>query len=145
MKCPFCQSVESRVIDKRDTENIIRRRRECLKCNKRFTTHEEVEDRPLTVIKKDNTRRPFDRSKVLSGIMRACEKTTISVDEIEAMVDRIESKLRSKGVSEIESKQIGREVMKQLKRKDKVAYIRFASVYREFKDLDDFKDELEKL
>lgn len=145
MKCPFCTFENSKVVDKRDTENIIRRRRECLSCGKRFTTYENIEDIPFMVVKKDETRRPFDRSKIRNGIMRACEKRPVSIDQIEVLVDTIESKIKSKGHSEISSKNIGKEVMKQLKKIDKVAYIRFASVYRDFKDLDDFKDEIKKL
>lgn len=145
MKCPFCQSDQLKVLDKRDSDNNIRRRRECLKCSKRFTTYEKIEEKPLLVIKKDNTRREFDRKKILSGIVKACEKRPISIEEIEEMVDLIEAKIRNKDISEVSSKVIGTEVMKVLKKKDKISYIRFASVYREFADLDDFKDALKKL
>lgn len=145
MKCPFCQATESKVIDKRDTENVIRRRRECLKCQKRFTTHEAIEDISVMVIKKDNTRCIFDKSKVRLGIAKSCEKRPVSSEEIDNMTDKVEAKIKSKGLKEIESKKIGQEIMRELKKKDKIAYIRFASVYREFADIEDFKSVLNKL
>lgn len=145
MKCPFCNSTNSKVIDKRDSENTIRRRRECLDCTKRFTTHERIEDQPLFVIKKDQTRRSFDRTKIKNGLIKACEKRPVSVEDIEDLTNKIEAKIRSKGISEIESKKIGEEIMKALKKTDKIAYIRFASVYKEFAAIEDFKDAIKKL
>jgi len=145
MKCPFCQSDQLKVIDKRDSENSIRRRRECIPCHKRFTTYENIEETPFIVIKKDNTRRSFDKSKIRVGIIKACEKRPISLDEIESIVNTVEAKIKSRDVLEIPSKLIGLEIMKQLKKIDKIAYVRFASVYREFADIDDFKDAIKKL
>lgn len=145
MKCPFCNSSNSKVVDKRDTENSIRRRRECIDCKKRYTTHEMIEDNPLIVIKKDQTRRPFDRAKLKSGLIKACEKRPVGMDQIVDMSDRIEAKIRSKGLTEIDSNKIGEEVMKALKKTDKIAYIRFASVYKEFAAIDDFKDAINKM
>lgn len=144
MKCPFC-STETKVIDKRDSENITRRRRECLnqKCKKRFTTYERVETN-LRVIKKDNSREAFDREKLKTGILKACEKRPITEEQIEKAINEIEIKLRSYGI-EIESKKIGDLVMKKLKKLDKIAYIRFASVYHEFKDIDEFKNTIKEL
>ena len=146
MKCPFCNALESKVIDKRSTpgRNATRRRRECLSCAKRFTTYEYVEESPLLVIKKDGTREQFDRVKVKSGLFKACEKRPISETQIDEVVSTIESRLRTKG-NEIQSKAIGKEIMKALKKLDKVAYIRFASVYREFKDIAEFEKELQQL
>ncbi len=139
MKCIFCGS-ETKVTDKRDSDGETRRRRECLKCKKRFTTYERAEEPNFIVIKKDKRREPFSREKLKAGIMRACEKRPIETEKIDKMLNEIERKIRDriKG-KEIESKEIGEEVMKQLKKIDKVAYIRFASVYRDFKALSDFK------
>ena len=147
MKCPYCGSEELKVLDKRTSdEKSIWRRRECLKCEKRFTTYERVESADLIVIKKDGTRRErFDRNKLKSGILKACEKRPVTNEAIEKMVDEIEAELRGEDSVEIPSKKIGELVMKKLKRIDKVAYIRFASVYREFEDIESFRDELNKL
>ncbi len=145
MKCPFCQHEETRVVDKRDIKNITRRRRECLKCKKRFTTYERIEVE-LKVIKKDGSRQDFDIGKVKKGIEKAIEKRQISSEQVEKIVSEIESEVYkiSKG-KEIESKKIGEIVMKKLKKLDKISYIRFASVYREFADIEDFKEELKNL
>ena len=147
MKCPYCSSNETKVVDKRDTEDgkSIRRRRECLSCGKRFTTYERVDMVNLIVVKKDGRREQFDRDKLKLGIIRACEKRPVSADKIESVVSEIESKLRNEESIEISSERIGELVMSRLKRIDKVAYIRFASVYREFADLEEFEKELAKL
>jgi transcriptional repressor NrdR len=144
MKCMYCNS-ETKVTNKRDTGSLTRRRRECLKCKKRFTTHEKPELKDLIVIKKDGTREVFDLSKIKKGLMRACEKRPISIDKIEKVAQGIENKLREGNKKEIKVKTIGEKLMKALKKLDTVAYIRFASVYREFKDLGDFKKELKEL
>ena len=147
MKCPYCGYEETQVIDTRETENLeaTRRRRECLKCNKRFTTYERVEEADIIVVKKDGKRERFERQKVINGILKACEKRSIPLDKIEKAVDEVESDLRKRDSVEVDSKVIGEIVMKKLKALDKIAYIRFASVYREFEDLDRFEEELEKL
>ena len=147
MKCPYCNYEETQVIDTRETENLetTRRRRECLKCNKRFTTYERVEEADIVVVKKDGSRERFERQKLLNGILKACEKRPISLDKVEKLVDEVESDLRKRDSVEVESKVIGEIAMKKLKTLDKVAYIRFASVYREFEDLERFEEELEKL
>ena len=147
MKCPYCNYEETQVIDTRDTENLesTRRRRECMKCNKRFTTYERVEEADIIVVKKGGRRERFQRQKVLNGIIEACEKRSIPLEKIEKLVDEVESDLRKRDSVEVESKIVGELVMKKLKSLDKVAYIRFASVYREFEDLDRFTEELEKL
>ena len=147
MKCPYCLSEEHKVIDKRESEEgfSTRRRRECLKCNKRFTTYERVEEADIIVVKKDGRRERFGRKKLIDGILKACEKRDISLDKVEKLVDEVESDLRKRDSVEVESKVIGELVMKKLKSLDKVAYIRFASVYREFEDIDRFEEELEKL
>ena len=144
MKCPFCGFNNTRVSDKRETGalDVTRRRRECEKCNKRFTTYERVENLDLIIIKKDGRRERFDREKLKKGILRSCEKRDIAIDKIDNIVDRIENKLKLSNKKEIPSKFIGEQVMNALKKLDSVAYIRFASVYRDFKDLDDFKKEL---
>ena len=135
-----------KVIDSRPTEEgAIRRRRQCESCAKRFTTYERVEIMPLTVIKKDKTREPYDRSKMMSGILRACHKRPVSVEQIEQMVNKIENELFNLEYKEIESKQIGEVVMEHLKSLEQVAYVRFASVYREFKDVETFMNELKKM
>ncbi len=145
MQCPFCTHPETKVTETRETnEEATRRRRECLRCEKRFTTYERVELN-LTVIKKDGSRTAFDRTKVKNGLVKACEKRPISQERIEQAVDEIETKLRNKGKNEISSHDIGEEVMKTLKRLDQVAYVRFASVYREFADLTSFQNELKSL
>ncbi len=147
MKCPFCEFHDSKVIDSRAAEegNSIRRRRECLQCAKRFTTYEMVEDLPLRVVKKDGRRMAFDRSKILNGLMKACEKRPISLDVLEDTADKVEKELRNSMEREIPSRLIGEVLMKHLKNLDHVAYVRFASVYREFTDIDNFMQELEAL
>ena len=147
MKCPYCNYEETQVIDTRDTENLesTRRRRECMKCNKRFTTYERVEEADIIVVKKDGRRERFQRQKLMNGILEACEKRSIPLEKIEKLVDEVESDLRKRDSVEVESRVVGEIVMKKLKTLDKVAYIRFASVYREFEDLDRFEEELEKL
>ncbi|MFT4343921.1 MAG: transcriptional regulator NrdR [Candidatus Woesearchaeota archaeon] len=147
MKCPFCYHSENKVVDKRPSPDdiSIRRRRECLKCGKRFTTYERPEMTTLYVIKKNGDREAFSRQKLLSGLFKACEKRPISSDDIEEMANKIETELRRKDSNEVTSRDVGEKIMKYLKRKDKVAYIRFASVYRDFADLDSFKEELKKL
>jgi transcriptional repressor NrdR len=147
MKCPFCGSSESKVIDKRETDNdeSTRRRRECLTCQKRFTTYENVELASLTVIKKEGVRQQFDRRKILSGLIKACEKRKISIQQLEKVADEIEADLRNLGVPEIPSQLVGEKVMEKLKALDDIAYIRFASVYREFTDLTSFEKELKTL
>lgn len=147
MKCPFCSYEESKVIDSRPTTDgdRIRRRRECLKCSKRFTTYEIVETMPIIVIKKDNTREVFSREKLMTGLLRACQKRPVSVDAIESLIDEIESELRNSLDREVKSEYIGELVMNKLKSLDEVAYVRFASVYRQFKDINTFLEELNKL
>jgi len=147
MKCPYCGHLEDRVIDSRPTDEneAIRRRRECTKCLKRFTTYEKVESIPLMVVKKDKTRQLFDREKLLNGLMRACEKRPVSMDALEKMVDEIESQILNSLKREITTKEIGEMVMARLKDLDEVAYVRFASVYRQFKDINTFMEELHKL
>ncbi|MDD5796466.1 MAG: transcriptional regulator NrdR [Oscillospiraceae bacterium] len=147
MKCPYCGYEESKVIDSRSADDgeRIRRRRECLKCGKRFTTHEVIETVPLIVIKRDKSRESFDRNKLMGGLLRACEKRPVSVTQIEKMVDNIESKLQSSLDREVKSQTIGELAMEQLKPVDEVSYVRFASVYRQFKDINTFMEELNKL
>ena len=147
MKCPFCGFGESKVIDSRPAEEgaSIRRRRECLSCGKRFTTYETVESLPMVVVKKDGSRQSFDRRKVLSGMIRACEKRRVSLVELEKISDEIEQELQNHMEREISSEEIGEKVMERLRDVDQVAYVRFASVYRQFKDLNTFMAELTKL
>lgn len=147
MKCPFCGYVESKVLDTRsiDDGSKIRRRRECLSCGKRFTSYETVELLPIIVIKRDNTREPFDRNKLMNGILRACQKRPISVETVQKIVDEIEYALQNKLESEVSSAEIGERTMEKLKAIDDVAYVRFASVYRQFGDLNAFMKELKKL
>jgi len=147
MRCPFCYNKETKVVDKRESpdETSTRRRRECLKCGKRFTTYERAELTTLYVIKKNGNREMFDRPKLLGGLFKACEKRPISSDDVEEMANKIETELRKRDNNEVKSTDIGEKIMKYLKRKDKVAYIRFASVYRDFTDLDSFKEELRNL
>lgn len=147
MKCPFCDNPDTKVIDSRPTEegHAIRRRRGCDKCNKRFTTYEKVEETILMVVKKDGKREAFDRGKVLGGIIRACEKRPVAMAEMEAVVDEIERKLNNLMEREVESRYIGELVMEELKKVDEVAYVRFASVYRQFTDVNTFVKEIEKL
>ena len=144
MKCPFCGMDNTRVIDSRpaDDNASIRRRRQCDECGKRFTTYEKVEIIPLTVIKKDRSREPYDRSKIMAGVLRACHKRPIPVEKIEETVNKIENDIFNLEYKEIESKVIGEIVMERLKSLEQVAYVRFASVYREFKDVNTFMDEL---
>lgn len=147
MKCPFCGFAEDKVIDSRPTDegSAIRRRRECLKCLKRFTTYEKVESLPLMVIKKDKTREPFAREKLLNGMLRACEKRPVSIDDLEKVVDEIEAQIYNSLQREVTTHDIGEMVMAKLKNLDEVAYVRFASVYRQFRDINTFMDELRKL
>ena len=147
MKCPSCGHLEDKVIDSRSAREgeAIRRRRECLKCKRRFTTYETLEMTPLLVIKKDGRREPFSREKILNGILRACEKRPIPAERIHAIVDAIENDLLRQGVDEVHSSVIGERVMEELHRLDEVAYVRFASVYRHFKDLNQFLEELRSL
>ncbi len=147
MKCPYCGFEESKVIDSRpaDEGERIRRRRECLKCSKRFTTHEVIETVPIIVVKRDKSREVFDRNKLTAGLLRACEKRPVSIDQIEGMVDNIETQLQQSLDREVTSMAIGELTMEQLKNVDEVAYVRFASVYRQFKDINTFMEELNKL
>lgn len=147
MKCPFCSKVDNKVIDSRLSKdgNIIRRRRECLDCKNRFTTYERVEVVLPSVVKKDGRREPFDRDKIFNGIKTACEKRPISIDEIESVVDEIERELQDSGEKEIKCADIGEKVMKALHNLDAVAYVRFASVYRQFKDVSDFMSEVREI
>ncbi|MFH1589960.1 MAG: transcriptional regulator NrdR [archaeon] len=146
MQCPFCGFKDTKVVETRETsEEVTRRRRECLKCKKRFTTYERIELNPLIVIKKNNVREAFDRQKIKSGILKSCEKRPVPLEKIEKAVEEIESELRRASKAEIPSKKIGTLVMKKLQKLDKIAYIRFASVYREFEDLGSFEEELKKL
>ena len=147
MKCPFCDELEDKVVDSRMAKEgeVIRRRRECIGCRRRYTTYERVEEILPVVVKKDGRRESFDRSKILSGIKKACEKRPISTATIEDAADRIEKRIQEMGESEIKSRVVGEEVMKELHQLDQVAYVRFASVYREFKDIDQFMDELKVL
>jgi transcriptional repressor NrdR len=147
VKCPFCDELEDKVVDSRMAKEgeVIRRRRECLGCKRRYTTYERVEEILPVVVKKDGRRESFDRTKILSGMKKACEKRPISTATIEAATDRIEKRIQEMGESEIESRIVGEEVMKELHQLDQVAYVRFASVYREFKDIEQFMDELKSL
>ena len=147
MKCPYCAHLESKVVDSRpaDEGSSIRRRRECLSCHKRFTTYETMESLPLMVIKKDGSRQSFDRGKVMGGLIRACEKRPVSYQTLEGLVAEIELSLQNQIDREVSSSQIGELVLERLKQLDEVAYVRFASVYREFKDVDSFMAELKQL
>lgn len=147
MKCPFCGFEESKVIDSRPTDEgqRIRRRRECLKCGKRFTTYEIIESLPIIVIKKDKSRETFNRDKLMTGLLRACEKRPVSIDTLDNMIDEIETVLQNSLDREVSSEKIGELVMEKLKKIDEVAYVRFASVYRQFKDINTFMHELNKL
>ncbi len=147
MRCPFCDSLDNKVVDSRLSKDgeAIRRRRECLKCERRFTTYEHVEQVQPMVIKKDGRREALDLQKILAGLKRACEKRPVSVDVLDEIAHRIEKKFQENGKTEIPSQAIGEEVMSELHRLDRVAYVRFASVYREFKDLNQFMDELKAL
>ncbi len=147
MKCPFCDEIEDKVVDSRMAKEggVIRRRRECLACKRRYTTYERVEDTLPSVVKKDGRREPFERLKILAGIKKACEKRPISTSTVESITDQVEKQVQEMGETEIPSQTIGEHVMRQLHQLDHVAYVRFASVYREFKDIDQFMDELKVL
>jgi transcriptional repressor NrdR len=146
MRCPFCKADDDKVIDSRSSTDafVIRRRRECIECGKRFTTYERIEETPIRVIKKDGSREGFERRQILTGMMKACEKREVSIEMLDEITRRIEDRINEKFDKEVTTKFIGQQVMRELKKLDKVAYVRFASVYREFKDLDDFVDEVEK-
>lgn len=147
MKCPYCSFDEDKVIDSRPTDEgaTIRRRRECLSCRKRYTTYEKVENMPIMVIKKDGSRQAYDREKVRKGILRACEKRSVSINQIEKILDAIEGQINNSLEREVTSEFIGELVMEKLRELDEVAYVRFASVYRQFKDINTFMNELNKL
>ena len=147
MKCPFCQNTETKVLDSRsaDESNAIRRRRECLACGKRFTTYETIESAPILVVKKDGSRQPFNIEKIKCGMIKACEKRPVSMVKIDQIVEDIQKQIYNSLEQEITSKQIGEMVMERLKEVDEVAYIRYASVYRQFKDINTFMDELNKI
>ena len=147
MKCPFCDYDESKVVDSRPVEEgtMIRRRSECIRCAKRFTTYERIENIPLIVVKKGGQRVPFDKNKILNGMIKACEKRPVPIDNIQRVVDLMEKELYQVEDKEVESSYIGERVMDALKDIDQVAYVRFASVYREFKDVESFMDELNRL
>lgn len=147
MKCPYCEFQESKVVDSRPTDEgqAIRRRRECISCGKRFTTYEKIEELPIVVVKKDGNRQVYDRNKLMNGIIKACEKRPVSMSSIEQIVDDIEKTIFNSLENEITSTQIGELVMNKLKDLDEVAYVRFASVYRQFKDVNSFMDELKKI
>jgi len=147
VKCPFCGHQEDKVVDSRASSDgvSIRRRRECLSCGKRFTTYEHVEEQPLMIIKKDGRREPFDRQKLLAGLVKACEKRPVSMDDLEQLVDELERELSQQFEREAPSREVGERVMKKLHALDPVAYVRFASVYREFKDVEQFMRELKDL
>lgn len=147
MKCPFCGYAESKVVDSRESEedDYIRRRRECLKCERRFTTYERIESIPLMVVKKDGRREAFDRKKILTGMTKACEKRPVSMEQLAQLAQEIERALQNKFEKEVNSREIGVEVMKRLHTLDDVAYVRFASVYHQFKDLNEFMEEVNDL
>ena len=147
MKCPYCEYQESKVVDSRPTDEgqAIRRRRECISCGKRFTTYEKIEELPIVVVKKDGNRQVYDRNKLMNGIIKACEKRPVSMSSIEQIVDDIEKTIFNSLENEITSTQIGELVMNKLKDIDEVAYVRFASVYRQFKDVNSFMEELKKI
>lgn len=147
MKCPYCSHSEDKVIDSRSSNEgkSVRRRRECLKCERRFTTYEYIEEMPLMVIKKDGRREPFDRKKILAGIMKACEKRPISIERMEAVVEKVEKELQSHFDKEVKAQAVGELLMNHLHKLDEVAYVRFASVYRQFKDISQFMKELKGL
>ncbi len=147
MKCPFCGFIEDKVIDSRSSneDKSVRRRRECLKCKRRFTTYEYIEEVPLMVIKKDGRREAFDRNKIISGILKACEKRPVSMEKVEAVVDKVEKELQKSFDKEVKAQVVGELVMEYLHKLDEVAYVRFASVYRQFKDINHFMKELKDL
>lgn len=147
MRCPFCSFEESKVVDSRSTDDntTIRRRRECLKCNKRYTTYEKIEDIPILVVKRDSTRENFNKKKIVNGLIIACQKRPISRKQIEELTDDIEKAISNKMITEVESKVIGEMVMERLKELDEISYVRFASVYRQFKDINTFLEEIRNL
>ena len=147
MKCPFCGHIEDKVIDSRSSneDKSVRRRRECMKCKRRFTTYEYIEEIPLMVIKKDGRRESFDRNKIISGILKACEKRPVSLEKVEDLVDKVEKDLRESFDKEVKAQEVGELVMENLHNLDEVAYVRFASVYRQFKDINQFMKELKGL
>ena len=147
MRCPYCGCEESKVVDSRPTDEgeRIRRRRECFNCQKRFTTYEVIETTPIMVVKRDNSREPYNRQKLTKGIMRACEKRPISLDQIDLIVDKVESRIENTLDREVPSERIGEYTMEELKNVDEVAYVRFACVYRQFQDIHTFMDELKRL
>src|SRR5512140_1062619 len=147
MRCPSCKDPENKVIDSRESHEgaVIRRRRECLACKRRFTTYERVEELMPLIVKKDGRREGFDRDKLLAGLKKACEKRAVGVDELEALVDEVEKKLQELGEKEVNSSVVGEAVMERLQRLDEVAYVRFASVYRSFRDVGEFLNELKEL
>ena len=147
MKCPFCGFIEDKVIDSRSSneDKSVRRRRECMKCKRRFTTYEYIEEVPLMVIKKDGRREAFDRNKIISGILKACEKRPVSMEKVEAVVDKVEKELQKSFDKEVKAQVVGELVMDYLHKLDEVAYVRFASVYRQFKDINHFMKELKDL
>jgi len=146
MRCPFCKADHDKVIDSRASTDsfVIRRRRECLDCEKRFTTYERIEETPIRVVKKDGSRETFERRKMMSGMLMACGKRPVSIEQLDGITRRIEEKMGEKFDREVTSKWLGQQIMRELRKLDKVAYIRFASVYREFQDMDDFLEEVEK-
>jgi len=147
MKCPYCGYEESKVVDSRSTEDnmAIRRRRECLKCTKRYTTYEKIEDIPILVIKKDLSREYFDKSKIINGVIKACQKRPVSRAQIEVIADEVEKQLSNQMLAEVKSEYIGEMIMDNLKDIDEVSYVRFASVYRQFKDINTFMEEIKRL
>jgi len=147
MKCPYCGHRKDKVVDSRESRDgeAIRRRRECLECGRRMTTYEQIEDVPIMVVKKDGRRERFDRGKIMAGLMRACEKRPVSMRSLEEVVDEVESRAQESGSREIDSQQIGQLVMDRLRQLDEVAYVRFASVYRHFRDINAFMEELKGL
>lgn len=147
LKCPYCGYLESKVIDSRATEDdmAIRRRRECLSCNKRYTTYEKIEDIPLLVIKKDMSREFFDRTKIINGLIKACQKRPVSRNQIEAIAEEVEKKINNDMLTEVKSEHVGELIMESLKKIDEVSYVRFASVYRQFKDINTFMEEIKNL
>ncbi len=147
MKCPYCGTLGDKVVDSRESKEgeVIRRRRECLECGKRFTSYERIDEIPYMVVKKDGTRERFDRQKLVNGLLKACEKRPVSLKSVEAIADRIESMLQERPEREIGTVEIGAYVMEELKKLDKVAYVRFASVYRHFRDIGEFMDEIKGL
>ena len=147
MKCPFCGHLPDKVVDSREARegDAVRRRRECLKCHKRFTTYERIDEIPYMVVKKDGRREKFDRQKAMAGLLRACEKRPVSMNQLESLVDEAEALVMEATEREVPSKEIGQIVMRRLRELDKVAYVRFASVYLDFKDVKEFMDELKEL